>query len=133
MQLFNFSSIGKDDHLPSLEVLESIEKWLVQAYGGKKLPTNIDTIPKLRWYLFSKFQCSIEKLPPTVAALKLKVFRSHYVTLVLRRACMNLQRLLSFESYGWETMNDRIVPIMTEELPAPIALIELSVCSSKKN
>ena len=116
-----------------MKVIESIEKSIVQAYGGKKLPTNVENIPKLRWYLFSKFQYSIEKLPPTVAALKLKIFRSHYATLVLLRACINFQRLPSCgENYGWETMTDRIGPIMTEELPAPIALIEHSVCSCKK-
>lgn len=45
---------------------------------------------------------------------------------------MNMQRLPSFEGFGWEVVNDRIVPIMTDELPAPVALIELSVCSCKK-
>jgi len=118
--------------LPSLDTLVNIEKWIVEGYGGKKLPEDINSLPKLRWFLFSKFQCSVEKLPATAAALKLKIFRSHYVTLVLRRARINKQSLPSYEGFGWELSNECIVPIMTDELPAPIALIELSVCSCKK-
>ena len=48
-------SLDKDKRLPSLQVIELIEKWIVRAYGGNKLQETVDTIPKLHWYLFSKF------------------------------------------------------------------------------
>ena len=60
---FVLLSLGKDKQLPSLQVIESIEKWIVRAYDGNKLRQTVDTIPKLRWYLLSKFQSDISKLP----------------------------------------------------------------------
>lgn len=52
----------------------------------KNYSSNVTTMPKIRWYLYFKLQCELEKLPPTQAAPKCKIFRSHYVFLVLRRA-----------------------------------------------
>ena len=92
--------LGQDENLPSLAVLESLQKWIVNSYGGNKRPENIETIPQLRWYFFSKFQCDAEKLPPTIAAFKYKVFRSHFVSLVLRRSLIPLQNIPSPLNYG---------------------------------
>ena len=55
--------LGRDEHLPKLDVLEALERWIVIAYGGNKRPDTINTIPQLRWYLFSKSQLEAEKLP----------------------------------------------------------------------
>jgi hypothetical protein len=33
--------------------------------------------------------------------------------------------------YGWELEGDELVPIMTDDLPAPVGLVELSMCSCK--
>ena len=117
--------------MPTLDTLEELERWLVSSYGGKKLPADIKFIAQLRWYLFSKYQYDAEKLPPTLSAFKYKVFRSHFVTLVLRRSINPLQNLPSPLNYGWEIIEDSLVPTMTDELPAPLALIELSVCGCK--
>ena len=51
--------------------------------------------------------------------------------MVLRRSLVALQNLPNPLGYGWEMINDTIAPIMTDELPAPLALIELSVCGCK--
>ena len=127
--MFYFS--GNSERLPCLEVLESLEKWIVVCYGGTKRPGTIETISQLRWYLYSKFQCDVEKLPPTAAALKYKIFRSHFVTLVLKRSLNQIQNIPSALNYGWESCDKVYNPIMTDELPAPLALIELSVCGCK--
>ena len=110
--------------MPSLEVIEALEKWIVVVYGGNKRPTTIQTIPQLRWYKFSKYQTEIDKLPPTAAALKYKIFRCHFVTFVLRRSLSTMQHLPSPLSYGWESSGDACISVMTDEHPAPIALIE---------
>ena len=34
-------------------------------------------------------------------------------------------------NYGWESSGEAYWPILTDELPAPLSLIELSVCSCK--
>ena len=44
--------------------------------------TQVTTVKKLRWFLFSKKQCADEKLPPTRAALKqikININRANYV------------------------------------------------------
>ena len=53
-------------------------KWIVRAYGGNILQETVDTIPKLRWYLFSKFPIDISKFPPTIVAVKFKMIQSFY-------------------------------------------------------
>ena len=79
------SLLGSSESLPTLDVLEELESFAVQTYVGDKCPEHINTIAELRWYQFSKFQTKIDKLPPAASALKYKIFRSHYVALVLKR------------------------------------------------
>ena len=78
------ANLGKGDHLPDLNTLEQLERFVVNAYGGKQY--DVDTLPQLRWYLFSKYQLDASSLPPTMSALKYKIFRSHYVSMVLKRS-----------------------------------------------
>ena len=47
-----------------------------------KRSSTIWNIEKLRWYMFSKFQCESGKLPPSKSTLREKIFRSHYTSLV---------------------------------------------------
>lgn len=77
------------------------------------------------------FQVGAERLPPTMSAIKFKVFRTHYVTLTLKRAHQPFQLLPEATGYGWEQDNDELVAIMTDSLPAPLALVELSACGCK--
>ena len=51
--------------------------------------------------------------------------------MVLKRSHLSKQNLPSPEGYGWELNGTCLDPIMTDNLPAPLALIELSVCSCK--
>jgi hypothetical protein len=124
------SNLGENEHLPSLDTLDLLEKFVVNLYSGNSFTGDL---PGLRWYLFSKFQNDTEKLPPTMSALKYKIFRRHFVTLVLRRAHLSMQTLPSPTGYGWQTEADSLAAIMTDNLPAPLALIELSVCGCKSS
>ena len=87
----------------------------------------------LRWYLFSKYQREAENLPPTFASLKYKIFRAHYVTMVLRRANVQMQMLPPASNYGWDDLDGQLIPIMTNNLPAPSALLEMSACACNSN
>ena len=42
-------------------------------------PADIDTLAKLKWYMFSKKQLESEKLPPTNSAFMYVVHRSHFM------------------------------------------------------
>ena len=117
------SLLVSSESLPTLDVLEELESFVVQTYIGDKFPEHINTIPELRWYQFSKFQTKTDKLPPTASTLKYKIFRSHYVALVLKRSHLSLQNLPPPEYFGWEKIDGELVPIMTDCLPAPMALI----------
>ena len=77
-----------------------LEKFVVRGYTKSGMKAN--KIADLRWWLFSKYTTEVAKLPPTLSALKHRIFRSHYVAFVL-----------------------------TDDLPAPTGLIELSMCSCK--
>ena len=51
--------------------------------------------------------------------------------MVLKRAHLPYQQLHNPENYGWELNGDSLDPIMKDNLPAPISLIEWSMCSCK--
>ena len=44
---------------------------------------------------------------------------------------MSKQKLSSFLNYGWEIVENNITPIMTDNLPALLAVVELSACGYK--
>ncbi|MEO0688203.1 MAG: hypothetical protein AAFY76_24880 [Cyanobacteria bacterium J06649_11] len=87
----------------------------------------------MRWHLFSKYSKDASHLPPTLPALKYKVFRSHYIALVFKSCFKSIQNLPDPNGFGWELEDDHLVAITTDELPAPIGLIELSMCSCKQD
>ena len=117
--------------MPTLETIKSLERWDVTADGESKGPATIRTIAELRCYLYSKFQSDTSDLPPKAAALKYNICRCHYIALILRKLLLTMQERLSPLIYGWENYGDTYKAIMEDELPAPIALIELSVCTCK--
>ena len=89
----------------------------------------VDTIADLRWLLFSKY--SYSKLALTMSALKYRIFGAHYAALILKNCTSSIQNLPDPCGFGWEVDNGNLVPIMTDDLPAPTGLIELSTCSCK--
>ena len=101
------------------------------CYKGKNCPSNVTTIPQIRWYLYSKLKCEFNQLRSTQAALKYKIFRSHYVTLVLRRAYLAITNIPLPLGHGWDAKDDVYVPTRTDELPVLLELMELSVCGCK--
>ena len=127
--LHTFSRLGIGEDLPSTETLEQLEKFVVALYGGPKIKRSISTLADLRWYLFSRYQHEADKLPPTFAALKYQIYRAHFVTMVLRRSHLPLQKLPPVTNFGWEVVDELLTPVMTDQLPTPITLLEMSACS----
>ena len=121
------------ESLPTLDVLEELELFVVQTHIGDKCPEHINTILEIRWYQFSKFQTETDKLPTTASALKYKIFHSHCLALMSKRPHLSLQNLPPPEDFGWEKIDGELVPIMTDCLPAPMTLIEMSVYGCKSN
>ncbi|XP_066928999.1 uncharacterized protein [Clytia hemisphaerica] len=123
------ANLGIGEDLPDLNTLDQIERFVVNIYGGSS--NNVYTLPQLRWFQFSKCQYDASSLPPTMSALKYKIFRAHFVCMVLKRSHHPFQQLPDPLGYGWELNGTSIDSIMTDNLPAPIALIELSMCKCK--
>ena len=63
--------------------------------------------------------------------MKYRIFRAHYAALTLKKCLSSIQNLPGPCGFGWELDNGNLVPIMTDDLPAPAGLIELSVSSCK--
>ena len=122
------SCLGDSETIPDLLTLENIERFVVNTYGNKKMPKELSTLARLCWFLFSKYQHDATQLPPTMSALKYKIFRSHFICLVLKRSHMAIQNLPPPQNYGWELNGESLDPILIDNLPAPLGLIELSVC-----
>ena len=84
----------------------------------------------LTWHQLSKHQQEAHSLPPTPAALGFHIQQANYV-------CGDWKTLIgdfTFESpdtvsYGWETKDGKLFPIMTDNLPAPLFSIELNSCN----
>ena len=91
----------------------------------------VDTIADLQWLLFSKYSCEVSKLPPTMSALKYRIFRIHYAALIPKKCTSSIQNLPDPCGFGWELNNGNLVPIMIDDLPVPTGLIELNMCSCK--
>ena len=128
--LTGLTQLDNGEQLPNLITLENIERFVVNTYAKNK-DFVLTTLPQLRRYLFSKCQCDAASLPATMRALKFKIFRSHYVCIVLKSFHLPCQQLPNPENYGWELNRDSLDPIMTDNLPGPFAFIELSMWSCK--
>ena len=118
---FIFLSLDKNERSPSLQVMESIGTWSVRAHDDNKLQKTVDAIPKPRWYLFSNFR-----------VISANQFSSHFITLVLRRACCNFQQLLWIENYNWEICQDKIVAIMKVKMKIMNLLKTMNIISPRK-
>ena len=100
-----FSRLGEEENLPNLETLEVIETFCLLYKGNLN---EINTLAKLHWFMFSKYQYNSENLPPICGALKYKTFCSHHVTLTLKCAVLSKQDLPSFLNYCWEILENNI-------------------------
>ena len=95
--------------LPKLSVIELATRELDRdMLQGQKLSKqcNYNTVNKVVPLFTFKLKCEFNKLPPIQAAFKYKIFRSHYVTLVLKRTYLAI-----ILGYGWEAKDDIYVPI----------------------
>ena len=98
-------SLGETVDLPTSDVFKGIEQYVMSLYSSNH-PKNVDSLGKLRWFLFSKHQYTAEMLPPTAGALKYKIYRAHYMCLL------------------WKGRT-------TDLLPAPEATIAMMICRCK--
>ena len=75
----------------------------------------------MRWELYSKHKEDGDMLPPTAAALNFHIKRANYVSLMWKKSVLLVHPVLPDCSInqGWEDDDGDLVPIMTDNLPAP--------------
>ena len=88
-------------------------------------------IPQCRWYLFPQKHAEGEKLPPTLVTLRQHISRAHFITMIWLKADEPCQELPPPTNYGWVLDNDRLVPVRSSGLPAPLSVLMLIKCSCK--
>ena len=133
-----FEMLGQDNLLShDMDTLnDGLSKFLTKAYTTQGITAA--NIEELRWQLFSKKQLTSDKLPPTMRAFKWKVLRVHYLTLVWKRSLQNFEAEYSdLLQFGWKSNLDNsghlpLIAVVTEELPAPEATLELTYCGCKQ-
>ena len=112
------------------QTIKEIEHFVMTIYT-KNIPNHVENIGDLCWYLFAKYQYEAEKLPPTAAALKFKILRSQYMSLVWKQSGKIHLDLPSPTECGWEEEDGHLKPKLTNELPAPKATRDISSCKCK--
>ena len=73
--------------------------------------------------MFIKTQTESDRLPPTQGAHYEAILRVHYQMIV---CCPSLPQP---DGFGWEKREDKWIPVMTKEAPAPDAIVQLVKCN----
>ena len=73
-----------------------------------------------------------ERLPPTQDALQQSILRAHHQAIIWNNDTVANPDIPSPENYGWTLEDNRWVPIMTTQLPAPKSIIQLVKCGCAK-
>ena len=84
-------------------------------------------------YIFRKNQAELDRVPPTQGALYEAILRSHYQMIVWNNDKVCCASLPQPDEFGWEKREDECVPVMTKEVPAPEAIVQLVKCGCQKN
>jgi len=129
-----FCGLGSNEHQIEND-LTKFEKFVMNLFCKNNCPVNITTLAELRWKMFSKNQADSIQLPPTLAALREKVLRAHFITLQWKSSHIPSPILPDPNDYGWSFNEEDQVfePVMTSLAPAPESIIDLTVCGCKTN
>ena len=130
-ELAALQKLGESEELPTEDMILGLEAFTMRLYR-QNVPHSVKSLSDMRWYLFSKKQSEAEKLPPTKAALKYKILRAHHVTMMCKTSDRPNPELPDPCSFGWQNVDGIVQPVLTDELPAPEASIEMCMCKCNK-
>ena len=129
----SFQELGSSNEHPSGKVIHGLALFVLNLYCNTR-PNDVDTLGSLRWYMFSKYQYEGDKLPPTKHALLNMMYRSHYMARVWRSSHISNPTLPDPCKFGWtlsEDIENCYQPIMIDQKPAPVSVVELTFCRCK--
>ena len=129
MELSNDTS-DITESLPT--VLKPLEVFVckvsMQVYGDSSLRPNI---ADLRWKLFRTRNLEGENLPPTRPALYQHCLRVNAVCKRDKSYSENCPVLPVYTECGFKIVENRYMPVMTTQLPAPKAVLDFVKCGCK--
>jgi len=114
---------------PSAEVVKGCEEFLCALFCPRRL--HITQAKDLRWHLFKllKPEQGVDKLPPTHGAWLEHIRRAHVQASVWSQDLVLDPVIPNPLELGWQQQDGRLVPVLTEEAPAPDAVLQLTRCS----
>ena len=96
--------------------------------------SSVSDIGALRWFMFSKQNYTGDRLPPTWGALKYHILRANFVTRMWHLSVMSFNPVIPIPAdSGWVFLKGKLSAHMTDNLPALLATIVMSVCKCDKS
>ena len=124
-----FRCLGSADDPPSGATVDALERFVCCLYKPKG--SSFSKLSELRRHLFSQKHAEGERLPPTVGTLMPHILRAHFVARIWKTSNVPRYSLPPVSDFGWNSIDDRLVPVKSLELPAPESILMLVKCSCK--
>jgi hypothetical protein len=112
------------------DICSEIESFICRVYH---LNTNIKTLTKLRWWMFTSKQTLGEKLPPTKGSLLPAILRANLQAMVWAQDDQCTPTLPSPVDHGWSMENGHLTPVLCDLPCAPDSVLKLIKCSCTKS
>ena len=103
-ELAALQKLGESEEVPTEDMIQGLEAFTVRLYR-QNVPLSVKLLSDMQWYPFSRKQSEAEKLPLTKAALKYKILRAHYVTMMWKRSDQPNPELPDQCSFGWQDVD----------------------------
>lgn len=110
------------------------ERLFVMLYNGR-LTDNLDSLRHIRYQqklmIGGKTQVQAKCLPPTSSAARYHSYRVYFQ--VQEWATLGKEPCLEPEDWGWELRDNQLLPVTTNQPPAPPDLLNMIRCNCKKD
>ena len=120
-----FTAFGRSTEVPEW-VFKQMERYVCILY---KPSGSVESVRELRWSLFAQNGKEGRQLPPTLGTLKPHTERAFFMALVWKSSCKPCPNIPPPTHYSWQLQDGNLIPVLSENPPAPKALLELRRCS----
>ena len=113
---------------PSSATFRYCEEFLCQLFCPKSV--SITRPEQLRWYFFKHITADkgVDNLPPTPGAWNEHLKRARCQAIIWQQDLDVNPRMPDPLQYGWTTLNDKLVPVLSQVPPAPESVSLLLRC-----
>jgi hypothetical protein len=124
------SELGEGPISNNMHVLSILEAFICRVYIPDTVETNVGAV---RWAIFRTQQKESEKLPPTKDALIQALMRANYQAIIWNNDIVANPNLPCPKDFGWKEDRGHLIPVMTDQPPAPEAVLQLIRCNCTKS